>query len=125
MKEADDAKAAAKTADDKLKETKAAAEKDSKNKDLAKAVDDAKKTADEAAKKVADTKRRVEETASAAKQPERELKRAEKAVEAYAHLAQKNNTMIVPGHMGEVAGLIGTAMALFKGGHAGLGGKAT
>jgi hypothetical protein len=27
-------------------------------------------------------------------------------------LAQKNNTMIVPGHMGEVAGLIGTAMAL-------------
>jgi regulator of protease activity HflC (stomatin/prohibitin superfamily) len=47
-----------------------------------------------------------------------QLKVAEKAVEAYAQLAQKNNTMIVPGHMGEVAGLIGTAMALFKGGRA-------
>ena len=45
-----------------------------------------------------------------------QLKVAEKAVEAYAQLAQKNNTMIVPGHMGEVAGLIGTAMALMKGG---------
>ena len=45
-----------------------------------------------------------------------QLKVAEKAVEAYAQLAQKNNTMIVPGHMGEVAGLIGTAMALLKGG---------
>jgi regulator of protease activity HflC (stomatin/prohibitin superfamily) len=47
-----------------------------------------------------------------------QLKVAEKAVEAYAQLAQKNNTMIVPGNMGEVAGLIGTAMALFKGGRA-------
>ena len=44
-----------------------------------------------------------------------QLKVAEKAVEAYAQLAQKTNTMIVPGHMGEVAGLIGTAMALLKG----------
>jgi regulator of protease activity HflC (stomatin/prohibitin superfamily) len=44
-----------------------------------------------------------------------QLKVAEKAVEAYGQLAQKNNTMIVPGHMGEVAGLIGTAMALMKG----------
>ncbi|WP_457332984.1 SPFH domain-containing protein [Rhizobacter sp. P5_C2] len=43
-----------------------------------------------------------------------QLKVAEKAVEAYAHLAQKNNTMIVPGNMSEVAGLIGTAMALMK-----------
>ena len=43
-----------------------------------------------------------------------QLKVAEKAVEAYAQLAQKNNTMIVPGNMGEVAGLIGTAMALIK-----------
>jgi len=43
-----------------------------------------------------------------------QLKVAEKAVEAYAQLAQKNNTMIVPGHMGEVAGLIGTAMALMR-----------
>jgi regulator of protease activity HflC (stomatin/prohibitin superfamily) len=44
-----------------------------------------------------------------------QLKVAEKAVEAYAHLAQKNNTMIVPGNMTEVAGLIGTAMTLMRG----------
>ena len=44
-----------------------------------------------------------------------QLKVAEKAVEAYGRLAQTNNTMIVPGHMGEVAGLIGTAMALIGG----------
>ena len=44
-----------------------------------------------------------------------QLKVAEKAVEAYGQLAQKNNTMIVPGHMGEVATLIGTAMTLMKG----------
>jgi len=43
-----------------------------------------------------------------------QLKVAEKAVEAYAQLAQKNNTMIVPGHMGEVSTLIGTAMTLMK-----------
>jgi regulator of protease activity HflC (stomatin/prohibitin superfamily) len=43
-----------------------------------------------------------------------QLKVAEKAVDAYAHLAQKNNTMIVPGNMTEVATLIGTAMALMK-----------
>jgi regulator of protease activity HflC (stomatin/prohibitin superfamily) len=43
-----------------------------------------------------------------------QLKVAEKAVDAYALLAQKNNTMIVPGNMSEVAGLIGTAMALLK-----------
>ena len=43
-----------------------------------------------------------------------QLKVAEKAVEAYAQLAQKNNTMIVPGNMGEVSALIGTAMALMK-----------
>ena len=43
-----------------------------------------------------------------------QLKVAEKAIEAYAHLAQKNNTMIVPGNMSEVAALIGTAMALLK-----------
>ncbi len=41
-----------------------------------------------------------------------QLKVAEKAVEAYAGLARTNNTMIVPGNMSEVAGLIGTAMAL-------------
>ncbi len=44
-----------------------------------------------------------------------QLKVAEKAVEAYAQLAQKNNTMIVPGNMSEVSALIGTAMALMKG----------
>lgn len=44
-----------------------------------------------------------------------QLKVAERAVEAYGQLAQKNNTMIVPGHMGEVATLIGTAMTLMKG----------
>jgi regulator of protease activity HflC (stomatin/prohibitin superfamily) len=41
-----------------------------------------------------------------------QLKVAEKAVEAYAQLAQTNNTMIVPGNMSEVSALISTAMAL-------------
>ena len=44
-----------------------------------------------------------------------QLKVAEKAVEAYSQLAQKNNTMIVPGNMSEVSALIGTAMTLLKG----------
>ena len=48
-----------------------------------------------------------------------QLKVAEKAVEAYAQLAQKNNTMIVPGNMTEVSALIGTAMALMKAAPAG------
>ena len=53
-----------------------------------------------------------------------QLKVAEKAVDAYAHLAKTNNTMIVPGHMGEVAGLIGTAMTLLnKGGTPGAAAK--
>ena len=43
-----------------------------------------------------------------------QLKVAEKAVEAYGNLAQKNNTMIVPGNMTEVSALIGTAMSLMK-----------
>jgi regulator of protease activity HflC (stomatin/prohibitin superfamily) len=43
-----------------------------------------------------------------------QLKVAERAVDAYSHLAQKNNTMIVPGNMSEVSGLIATAMALMK-----------
>jgi regulator of protease activity HflC (stomatin/prohibitin superfamily) len=43
-----------------------------------------------------------------------QLKVAEKAVEAYAQLAQKNNTMIVPGNMTEVSTLIATAMTLMK-----------
>ena len=43
-----------------------------------------------------------------------QLKVAEQAVEAFAQLAQKNNTMIVPGNMSEVSALIGTAMTLMK-----------
>ncbi len=43
-----------------------------------------------------------------------QLKVAEKAVDAYAQLAQTNNTMIVPGNMTEVSGLIATAMAILK-----------
>lgn len=43
-----------------------------------------------------------------------QLKVAERALDAYAQLAQKNNTMIVPGNMTEVSALIGTAMALMK-----------
>jgi regulator of protease activity HflC (stomatin/prohibitin superfamily) len=60
----------------------------------------------------------IRKVAQAIQQPGGEqavqLKVAEKAVEAYAQLAQKNNTMIVPGNMAEVATLIGTAMALMK-----------
>jgi len=47
-----------------------------------------------------------------------QLKVAEKAVDAYAQLAQKNNTMIVPGNMSEVSGLIATAMAIIGKGQA-------
>ena len=65
----------------------------------------------------------IRKIAAAIQQPGGEqavqLKVAERAVEAYGQLAKTNNTMIVPGHMGEVAGLIGTAMALFKGGKVG------
>jgi regulator of protease activity HflC (stomatin/prohibitin superfamily) len=43
-----------------------------------------------------------------------QLKVAEKAVEAYAQLARTNNTMIVPGNMSEVSGLIASAMAMVK-----------
>src|SRR5262245_5586738 len=42
------------------------------------------------------------------------LKVAERAVDAFGQLAQKNNTMIVPGNMSEVSALIGTAMTLMK-----------
>jgi regulator of protease activity HflC (stomatin/prohibitin superfamily) len=62
----------------------------------------------------------IRKIAAAIQQPGGEqavqLKVAEKAVDAYGNLARTNNSMIVPGHMGEVAGLIGTAMALIKGG---------
>jgi regulator of protease activity HflC (stomatin/prohibitin superfamily) len=43
-----------------------------------------------------------------------QLKVAEKAVEAYSQLAQKNNTLIVPNNMSEVSGLIASAMAVFR-----------
>jgi regulator of protease activity HflC (stomatin/prohibitin superfamily) len=60
----------------------------------------------------------IRKIAAAIQQPGGEqavqLKVAEKAVDAYAQLAQKNNTMIVPGNMSEVAGLVGSAMALIK-----------
>mgnify|MGYP000877067378 CR=1 FL=1 len=63
----------------------------------------------------------IRKIAAAIQQPGGEqavqLKVAERAVDAYGQLAKTNNTMIVPGHMGEVAGLIGTAMTLFKGGN--------
>jgi regulator of protease activity HflC (stomatin/prohibitin superfamily) len=62
----------------------------------------------------------IRKIAAAIEQPGGEqavqLKVAEKAVEAFAQLAQKNNTMIVPGNMSEVSALIGTAMALMKSG---------
>src|SRR5471030_3282212 len=43
-----------------------------------------------------------------------QLKVAERAVDAYQALAKTNNTMIVPGNMTEVSGLIATAMAIMK-----------
>ena len=43
-----------------------------------------------------------------------QLQVAEKAIGAYANLAKANNTMIVPGNMTEVSGLIATAMAVMK-----------
>ncbi|HSW09199.1 SPFH domain-containing protein [Aquabacterium sp.] len=43
-----------------------------------------------------------------------QLKVAEKAIDAYGQLAKTNNTMIVPGNMTEVSGLIATAMAVIK-----------
>ena len=65
----------------------------------------------------------IRKIAAAIQQPGGEqavqLKVAEKAVDAYSHLAKVNNTMIVPGNMGEVASLIGTAMTLMKGAPAG------
>ncbi|MBL8349248.1 MAG: paraslipin [Burkholderiaceae bacterium] len=43
-----------------------------------------------------------------------QLKVAERAIDAYGALARANNTMIVPGNMTEVSGLIATAMALIR-----------
>ena len=44
-----------------------------------------------------------------------QLKVAERAVDAFAQLAQKTNTMIVPSSVSEVSALIGSAMTLIKG----------
>ncbi len=43
-----------------------------------------------------------------------QLKVAQQAVDAFAQLAQKNNTMIVPASLAEVSGLIASAMALSR-----------
>ena len=43
-----------------------------------------------------------------------QLKVAQQAVEAFAQLAQKNNTMIVPASLSEVSSLIASAMALSR-----------
>jgi len=43
-----------------------------------------------------------------------QLKVAERAVDAFGELARTTNAMIVPTHVGEVAGLIATAMTLMK-----------
>ena len=43
-----------------------------------------------------------------------QLKVAERAIDAYHALAKTNNTMIVPGNMTEVSGLIATAMAVMN-----------
>jgi regulator of protease activity HflC (stomatin/prohibitin superfamily) len=60
----------------------------------------------------------IRQVAAAIREPGGEqavqLKVAERAVDAYGQLAQKNNTMIVPGNMSEVSALIGTAMTLLK-----------
>ena len=60
----------------------------------------------------------IRQIASAIREPGGEqavqLKVAERAVDAFSQLAQKNNTMIVPGNMSEVASLIATSMALIR-----------
>jgi regulator of protease activity HflC (stomatin/prohibitin superfamily) len=44
-----------------------------------------------------------------------QLKVAERAVDAFAQLAQKNNTLIVPSNMSEVSALISSAMTMMRG----------
>ncbi|WP_028997906.1 SPFH domain-containing protein [Azohydromonas australica] len=60
----------------------------------------------------------IRQVAEAIRQPGGEqavqLRVAEKGVEAFSQLAQKNNTMIVPASLGEVSGLIASAMALMQ-----------
>ena len=61
----------------------------------------------------------IRQVAAAIREPGGEqavqLKVAERAVDAYKELAQKNNAMIVPSNVSEVAGLIASAMAIVKG----------
>jgi regulator of protease activity HflC (stomatin/prohibitin superfamily) len=61
----------------------------------------------------------IRQVAAAIREPGGEqavqLKVAERAVDAYKELAKKNNTMIVPNNMSEMAGLIASAMAVFRG----------
>jgi regulator of protease activity HflC (stomatin/prohibitin superfamily) len=60
----------------------------------------------------------IRKVAEAIRQPGGEqavqLKVAQQAVEAFAQLAQKNNTMIVPSSLAEVSALIASAMALSR-----------
>jgi regulator of protease activity HflC (stomatin/prohibitin superfamily) len=60
----------------------------------------------------------IRKVAEAIRQPGGEqavqLKVAQQAVDAFAQLAQKNNTMIVPSGLSEVSGLIASAMALSR-----------
>jgi regulator of protease activity HflC (stomatin/prohibitin superfamily) len=60
----------------------------------------------------------IRKVAEAIRQPGGEqavqLKVAQQAVDAFAQLAQKNNTMIVPSSLAEVGGLIASAMALTR-----------
>jgi WD40 repeat protein len=73
---------AAKQTADKAAAAKTAADKDAKNKDLAKAAADAKRAADEAQQKLTQAKQRVEETTRNAERPAAERKRAEDSVAA-------------------------------------------
>ena len=60
----------------------------------------------------------IRKVAEAIRQPGGEqavqLKVAQQAVDAFAQLAQKTNTMIVPSGLAEVSGLIASAMAVMK-----------
>jgi len=64
------------------------------------------------------TSEAIRKIAGAIQQPGGEqavqLKVAERAVDAFAQLAQKTNTMIVPSSVSEVAALVGSAMGLMK-----------
>jgi regulator of protease activity HflC (stomatin/prohibitin superfamily) len=64
----------------------------------------------------------IRKVAEAIRQPGGEqavqLKVAQQAVEAFAQLAQKNNSMIVPSSLADVSGLIASAMALTRSGAA-------